>query len=294
MGGWREQKTKIAGAWRWMRRCFPSSPTSYGTIEEENKHTNIEGLVTLFAFFVTQLVAGLYFVQGKDIPALAFILYGLLGLVTLIAMGVIVGSPKTAEGTAMYAHDRGTVAVGKWFIGCSLLLLILFVGLGSANMLPGQGAEAIKVVHAEAFDESPDKLPWLKLEIPVRPDQFGGRVPTSFKLLAQSNDLLKKNWQPVQAQLFRITPDRWKERILEYPEIDPTTDPAEVMVVHVPVPDYVYLLELFMKPSSVDVTAFNKLDGEEKEAKLKELLTLRDGAIQEIMARGGVQLSWQR
>ena len=212
-------------------------------------------------------------------------------------MGVIAGSPKKdAEGTAiMYAHDRGTVAAGKWLILSSLALLVIFVVGGMANLLPDQGAAELKVVQAGRYEDyfekpeeaqTPYDLPWITVEVPVQPDQFGGRIPQQFTMLAQSPD----GWEPARAQLFRVTPDRWKERILYYPVVDAGKSPAEVEV-NVPISDESYMLELYIQPVRNDRAAFNDLEGAKRQAKLESLKTNRDTIIDAIKKTGAVRVA---
>jgi hypothetical protein len=289
-------ENRCPSALRWSIRSLPFSPKSFGVIDEESTLASVQGLVALFALLVTQLALIYLLMLGKEIPAYAFGAYGLLGLITIVAMGTIVGTAKkSTEGAVMYAHERGTVTVGKWLMTCSLLLLLLFVTLGWARILPGVGAAELKVVHAGKYEDyfekpkettSPNGLPWITVDIPIRPDQFGGQIPTSVTILAES----VKGWEPLRSQLFRITPDRWKDRILNYPIVDAGKTPAEIEV-NVPVPDYNYVLELYLQPEGIDLQSLNKMEPADKAAKLSELELARDAAIETIKSTSAVRVS---
>jgi hypothetical protein len=296
---WNRFCARCVGAYCWTIRTLPFTPKSFGIIDDEKSTVaSVQGLVALFALMVTQLAVAYLLMLGKNVSQYAFTAYGLLGLITIVAMGTIVGTPKkkTTEGPVMYAHERGTVTLGKWLMVCSALLLSLFVTLGWARMLPGVGAAELKVVHAGKYEDyfskpketkSPDGLlPWITVDIPIRPDQFGGHIPTSFTVLVQSVD----GWEPQRAQLFRITPDRWKERILNYPIVDAGKTPAEVEV-NAPVPDYNYVLELYLKPEKVDLAAVNKMTPADMTAKLSELETARGKAIDAITSQSAIRVS---
>lgn len=278
---------------------MPFSHQSVGSIDPDTQHTNLEGLVALFALFVGQLSVGNFFLIGRnfnDISGLAGALYLSIAVATIVAMGVVVGShhKSTAEGTAMYAHDRGTVATGKWLLLFSTLLLVVFIKLAWANELPGMGHSPLQVTGTELYEiVAPDddlnkKIPRVAMLAPVRPDQFAGRIPGRFVVQASFNGEECKKWYIADASLFRITPTQWKERVLANAIPDPGADPQEVEV-SIPLPDTNYLLEMYLEPRELSDQKLSGMSDIEAEAAISKYKD-RVKVIEEIKKQGSVEL----
>jgi hypothetical protein len=149
----------------------------------------------------------------------------------------------------------------------------------------------MKEVKVEDAVNTPDGLPWLTADIPVRPDQFSGRIPSQFTMHLSFTGDLATGWQPVQAQLFRITPDKWKERIINYPLVNPSINSV---VVSVPVPEDKYVLELYIEriPEDKKPTPDDDKDGSKTKAWLENLIDVRTKGL--AVAMGNLQVSLDR
>lgn len=270
-------------------RCVPF--TSSASFDDSSNESHVEALAGLFAFLVAQLGAGIFFEQKKGMRPFHILAYVLLGIVTLIAMCLIVGGVakrRVGDGKQMYTSNQTTVQLGKWIIFWSLALCVSFAVLGFAGLLPGQRVYNLAASSAENFDEFVDKVPGIKVEVPIRPAHFGGEIPPTFNVLVQLSEKLKPDWDVRQAGCLEVK-QGWGERAIQSPEVVGGTDPTQIIVQSLN-PDSNYLLEVFLSPkrnshdADVDPDAASDAKGTER--------VHREEAIQEILTRGGLELRW--
>jgi hypothetical protein len=261
-------------------RCLPF--TSSSLINERSEQSHVDALVTLFVFVVVQFSAGIFFEQNKGIREAHIAAYAMLGLVTIIAMSLITGnviSNSKNDGGVMFSSSKGTVYLGKWLIFWSAVLCVTFTCLGFAGLLPGQEQYALRVVTAENFDEFVDEIPGIRLDVPLRPAHFGGKIPPEFTLLVSLNKNLLPNWNVRQAQCLEVK-NEWGRKTLRDPEVVEGTHPTEIIVQGL-YPDSDHIIEIYLSPV-----------GEIAKSKDKALDS-RQSAISEILTRGGIELEWE-
>jgi hypothetical protein len=220
--------------------------------------TSIQGLVALYSLLIIQLGAAVLAEQEKGKRVSYIALYTLLGLATVIAMAMIVGSVTKEgdgkDGIVMYKHvfGPGTVRVGKWIIAASLVTLVGFFCAGASGFLPNQSGYAPKVSSFSEINDGDGALPRIGLQIPISPYHFGnGSVPYNFEVATSINgEELATKWKLENAQIYVVDP-AGKTNELTKPNrqrFDDRTDKYGMEITGAFEPKATYILQLIFRP----------------------------------------------
>ncbi len=103
----------------------------------------LQPLVTLFAFFLAQVVAATIAEQGKGIRYVNIAAYLVLGLWTLVSIFTI----------SRWTSERLTFITGHVILWLCLVLWVAFAGFALLGRLPGQGLLLLGVSNIEYADD---------------------------------------------------------------------------------------------------------------------------------------------
>lgn len=178
--------------------------------------SELDPLIGLFAFLIADIGFATVTEYRQGVRFEKLLAYYALGFIALWTMCLIVSRQRPAVGTEttdMYELNLRTVHVGRWLVMCATIIMVSFVAFASFGRWIGQAPLPPTVSKMELVAMN-DGTPAIRLDVKIKPEHFGGRVPNTCTLTTQLSPETQQQVELKTVEMYRIV-DGVTERVDE-------------------------------------------------------------------------------